>query len=364
MNDHASTPVTTLHQDGEGWQLRGPLQLTTIETLWPQLRAQLKSGDILDLAGLTHCDGAGTALLFDLSRRGITLQGLGEENARQLAALQPDKALPVMHTARKAGPISQLGNQVAQLIGQWRNQVSFIGGLLLALKNSAPQARTLRSSEIWRLCNDCGTNALPIMALISLLLGVILAFQSALPMRQFGAEVFVANLLGLSLIRELSPLMMAIVLAGRTGAAYTAELGTMKVNEEINALLTFGIDPLRFLVLPRLIACTLMAPLLTIFAELIGLTGGALVMKGFGIPFSTFMGQISGAVDLGDFASGMLKAGVYGLEIAGIGCLFGLSAGNGASAVGNATTRAVVYMLVTLVVTDGIFAFIYYLMGW
>lgn len=360
----SNEPDLILLRNGQDWQLAGPLRLSSLESLWPQLHSQLKTGDTLHLGGLTHCDGAGAALLFDLQRRGIHLQGLAAEHARLLNAFLPEKALPASRTAHLPDPVTRLGNQVAHLISQWQKQVAFIGGLLLALKNSAPQARTLRSAEIWRLCNDCGTNALPIMALISLLLGVILAFQSALPMRQFGAEVFVANLLGLSLIRELSPLMMAIVLAGRTGAAYTAELGTMKVNEEINALLTFGIDPLRFLVLPRLIACTLMAPLLTVFAELIGLTGGALVMKGFGIPFSTFMNQISGAVDLGDFGSGMLKAGVYGLEIAGIGCLFGLSAGNGASAVGNATTRAVVYMLVTLVVTDGIFAFIYYLMGW
>ncbi|MBE9609952.1 ABC transporter permease [Chitinilyticum piscinae] len=360
----AATPSLVLQHTGSDWALQGRLQLGELDSVWQQARQTLQPGDVLELAGLSHCDGAGAALLFELQHRGIILRGLAPDFSRLLAALQPERALPASPAPQCLNPISELGRLVAGNLDNWRTRIAFVGALLLSLRNCAPQARTLRLREIVRLCNDAGLNALPIMTLISLLLGIILAFQSALPMRQFGAEVFVANLLGLSLIRELSPLMMAIVLAGRTGAAYTAELGTMKVNEEINALLTFGIDPLRFLVLPRLIAVTLMAPLLTVFAELIGLTGGALVMKGFGIPFSTYFSQIAGAVDLGDFASGMIKASVYGMEIAGIGCLFGLMTGNGASAVGHSTTRAVVSMLVTLVVTDGLFAFVYYQMGW
>ncbi|WP_051304845.1 ABC transporter permease [Chitinilyticum litopenaei] len=362
---HGRTAPQWHLQEGPGiWRLGGALRLQDLEELWPQLRRQLKAGDALSLHDLRECDGAGAAMLFELQQGGIRFTDLPDELARKLSQLQPQRPLPEARSTPAGNAISRLGRRVAQLIELWQTQVAFVGALLLALRNVAPQARTLRLREVWRLCNDAGTNALPIVSLIALLLGVILAFQSALPMRQFGAEVFVANLLGLSLVRELSPLMMAILLSGRTGAAYAAELGTMKVNEEINALITFGIDPLRFLVLPRLIACTLMAPVLTVFAELIGLFGGALVMKGFGIPFSTFMNQVASAVDVSDFVSGIAKSAIYGLEIAGIGCLFGLSAGNGASAVGQATTRAVVYMLVTLVVTDGLFAVVYYLMGW
>ena len=203
-------------------------------------------------------------------------------------------------------------------------------------------------------------DALPIVALIAFLMGVILAFQSAIPLRQFGGEIFVADLVGLSMLRELGPLMTAILLAGRTGAAFAAELGTMKVNDEINALSTMGIDPIRFLVVPRLLAALIATPLLTIFADMVGLLGGALTMLAFSIPTATYFNQLSGWVGIGDFFTGWVKAFVFGALIAGIGCLKGLQARNDACAVGEATTSAVVASIVMIVVIDGLFAWLYY----
>ncbi len=176
---------------------------------------------------------------------------------------------------------------------------------------------------MWRICERVGADALPIVALISFLLGVILAFQSAMPMRKFGAEIFVADLIGLAMLRELGPLMTAILLAGRSGAAFAAEIGTMKVNQEVDALTTMGLDPVRFLVTPRVIAALLMTPLLTLFADLVGLLGGAMTMQSFAIPFVTFVHEVEGIVTFSDFMAGFVKSFVFAILIAGIGCLRG-----------------------------------------
>ena len=181
-------------------------------------------------------------------------------------------------------------------------------------------------------------------------------------MKKFGAEIFVADLIGLSMLRELGPLMTAILLAGRSGAAFAAEIGTMRVNQEIDALTTMGLDPVRFLVTTRIIAALLMTPLLTIFSVLVGLLGGAFTMLSFSIPFVTFVNEVEGIVDFSDFMAGFVKSFVFAILIAGIGCLRGLQTSAGASAVGDAATRAVVSGIVLIVVVDGVFAFMYFLL--
>jgi phospholipid/cholesterol/gamma-HCH transport system permease protein len=178
-------------------------------------------------------------------------------------------------------------------------------------------------------------------------------------MRQYGAQIFVANLIGLSLLRELAPLMTSIVLAGRTGAAFAAELGTMKVDEEIDALTTMALDPLRFLVVPRLIATLAVTPLLTIYAGLVGLVGGGLVMTTFDIPLVTYFKQIISVVSIGDFIGGLFKSAAFAFLVAAVGCLRGLETQGGPRAVGQAATRAVVSAIVLIVVFDGIFAVVF-----
>jgi phospholipid/cholesterol/gamma-HCH transport system permease protein len=164
------------------------------------------------------------------------------------------------------------------------------------------------------------------------------------------------------MLRELGPLLTAILLAGRSGAAFAAEIGTMRVNQEVDALTTMGLDPVRFLVTPRIIAALLMTPLLTVFAGLVGLIGGAVTMTSFSIPFVTFLKQVDGAVSLDDFLAGFVKSFVFAVLVAGIGCLRGLQTRAGASAVGDSATRAVVSGIILLVVVDGVFALIYYLL--
>ena len=265
------------------------------------------------------------------------------------------------HVAR-INAVAEIGRAAAITGRDIRAQIVFIGETATALWYAAKHPARVRWKDVWYTCEQVGVNALPIVALISFLLGIILAFQAAVPMRQFGAELFVADLVGLSILRELGPLMTAILLAGRSGAAFAAEIGTMKVNEELNALTTMGLDPVRFLVVTRIIAALLMMPLLTLFADLIGILGGALTMITFNIPIVSFLHEVDSLVDVKDLLAGLAKAPVFAVLIAGVGCLRGLQTQTGASAVGISATRAVVSSIVLLVVVDGIYAFVYYLL--
>jgi phospholipid/cholesterol/gamma-HCH transport system permease protein len=196
------------------------------------------------------------------------------------------------------------------------------------------------------------------------LIGVILAFQSSIPMRRFGAEIFIPNLVGISLLRELGPLMAAVILAGRTGSAFAAELGTMVVNEEVDALRIMGIDPLAWLVLPRLVAAILVMPILALLMDLAGLLGMAGVMASLGFPPVGVVAQLRRAIGLHDLLGGLFKAAVFGLSIGLIGCRAGLSAGRGPRAVGDAATLAVVGGIVSIVVLDGVFSILFFRLGW
>lgn len=182
-------------------------------------------------------------------------------------------------------------------------------------------------------------------------------------MRRFGADIFVADLLGIAMLREMGPLITAIILAGRSGSAFAAELGTMKVREEIDALRTMGLEPVRFLVLPRVIAAVAMIPVLTVFANLFGLMGGAIVMRSLGYPLVTYVNQVLSAVTVGDLMGGLLKSFVYGIVVAAVGCLRGLETKTGASAVGQSTTSAVVSGIVLIAIVDGLFAVVFYALG-
>ncbi|TVP90380.1 MAG: MlaE family lipid ABC transporter permease subunit [Thioalkalivibrio sp.] len=324
---------------------------------------------VLDLGEVEYCDGAGAALLYSVERetaeRGGTLRFEGM--TRAIAGyLKPYRDADAARPARGAGvtPWPQRLRRGVIAVGfEIHEQVAFIGEVSLALVRGLARPGQVRWGDMLRVAEAAGYQALPIVSLIAFLLGVILAFQSAVAMGQFGAQIFVADLVAISLFRELGPLMMAILLAGRSGAAFAAEIGTMKVNEEVSALTTMGLDPVRFLVVPKILAGILVAPLLTLYANLIGLIGAALVMRGFGIPMVTFFNQVSGAVDFGDLGSGLFKACVFGFLVASVGCLRGLQTGTGAAAVGRSTTSAVVSAITLIVVADGLFAVLFYHLG-
>ena len=213
------------------------------------------------------------------------------------------------------------------------------------------------------MAETAGVNAIPIVALISFLVGLIMAFQGAIAMRQFGAEIFIADLIAITMVRELGPLLTAVLLAGRSGSAFAAELGTMRVTEEIDALTTMGLDPVRFLVITRVFAALVMAPLLAVLADVIGVVGGSVVSLSLGYPLVTYVNRATASVNAVDFAGGLFKALIFGILIAAIGCLRGLQTGAGPSAVGESATRAVVSGIILIVIMDGVFGVLFYSLG-
>lgn len=212
----------------------------------------------------------------------------------------------------------------------------------------------MRARELISACYQAGPDALGIITLISILVGMILAYLGAAQLQQFGAAVYVADLVAIGMLREMGALMTAVVMAGRTGAAYAAQLSTMQGNEEIDAIRTLGIDAMEFLVVPRILALVLMMPLLVIFADLLGIAGGAVVAGGMGVTPLQYLSQLQAAVTPTHFAVGMGKALVFAVLIALAGCRAGMSAGRNSAAVGRATTDAVVTAIVYLIVADAI----------
>jgi phospholipid/cholesterol/gamma-HCH transport system permease protein len=283
----------------------------------------------------------------------------------------PDGAQRLLRLA-EAVPERQTGRSGARprwlaRIGAWATSgwvetaaaLAFFGEGVLALGALLRGRARFRMTDLLVVIQDCGPRALGIVSLISFLIGLILGFVGAVQLQQFGASIFVANLVAIAMTREIGCIMTAIVMAGRTGAAFAAQLGTMNTNQEIDALSTMGISPMEFLVLPRMLALILMMPLLTIYADLVGILGGAVVGMGMlGLGSTEYFEQTRGAVNLASFFIGVSKSVVFGVLVALVGCLRGLQSGRSAAAVGLAATSAVVTSIVLIIVIDGIFAVI------
>jgi phospholipid/cholesterol/gamma-HCH transport system permease protein len=243
--------------------------------------------------------------------------------------------------------------------------LAFLGDLVVGLVSAVRRPRTVHFGELGVLFERAGTDGLPIVMLINFLVGVILGLQGAIQLHRFGGDQFLASLVGLAVIRELGPLMTAILVTGRSGAAYAAELGTMTVNEEVDALRTLGQDPQRFLVFPRVLTLLVVLPVLTLVGDLLGSLGGLCIAVGYlDQPVVVYLQSLQQAVSLGDIGTGLLKSVVFGGAIALISCQRGLSTRGGADGVGRATTSAVVVVLFTLVVLDGLFAWLFSLLDW
>lgn len=352
-------------------QFSGKLEALTITQAWKDARKALQDSTIkkiiVDTSQVSYCDGAGIAMLFDLRRqareRAFEIAGLKPEFAALLAQFKGEHYEDALSPVQKSSIPEEVGRASYEIWQDIKRQITFIGQLSMSLFHALRRPQNIRWQDTGLVAEKVGFDAIPIVCLIAFILGVILAFQSATPMRQFGAEIYVADMVGIALFRELGPLLTAILLAGRSGAAFAAELGTMKVNEEVNALSTMGLEPIQFLVIPRVIAATLTTPLLIIIADVIGVIGGAMVLAGLNIPFHVFFSEMFGFLSLSDFLVGVFKGGVFGFIIATIGCMRGLDTKNGASAVGQSTTSAVVTIIVLVVVLDGLFAIIFTQLG-
>jgi phospholipid/cholesterol/gamma-HCH transport system permease protein len=245
-----------------------------------------------------------------------------------------------------------------------RQMLVFLGEAFLSFLKLFRGAPPFRRSDFGLIVQECGAQALPIVTLISFLVGVILAYVGAVQLRQFGAQVYVADLVGIGMAREMGAMMAAIIMAGRTGAAFAAQLGTMQVNEEIDALSTLGISSMDFLVLPRMLALALMMPLLCLYADLMGILGGAAVGLGMlDLGSAEYYLRTSEAIGLDDTLAGLIKSSVFGVLVAIAGCLRGMQCGRSSAAVGAATTSAVVTGIVFIIVSDAILTVVFDLVG-
>lgn len=296
----------------------------------------------------------------------VTLDDTGlPEGIRGLFRLAT--ATPVKETPRdplESSLLARIGDTAIRWTKTETETLTFVGEIFYSALKWLRRKEHFRRFDLLVLLQDTGVFALPIVMFINFLLGAVLAFIGALQLHLLGADIFLANLVAIPMVREISPLMTAIVFAGRSGASFAAELGIMTVNEEIDALRTMGISPMVFLVLPRLLALILMTPLLVLFGDFMGIIGGAVVSKiGYGLSLTLYFNQVTTLLSGADFLVGLIKAAVYGGLVAFAGCMAGLNSGRSASSVGDAISRSVVMMIVFIVSAMAITTVIFSLIG-
>lgn len=319
-----------------------------------------------DLTGVTEYDTALITFLLkchDLSNTTKTkfeFESLPEGPRKLLRLATGVTIAEDMHPRElKLSLLARLGFWTETVACETVGVFQFLGDCTLALGRFFTGKARFRWSDVWMEMQNCGVRALPIVTLIAFLMGLILAYVGAVTLRPYGGLIFIANLVGLAMVREMASMMTGVIMSGRTGAAFAAQLGTMKVSEEISALRVMGLSPIEYLVLPRMIALFLMFPLLTLYANFIGMFGGLVIGMTMGLSFSQFLHQLTNSVDLTNFSVGMIKSFFFGLIVAITGCLQGMKCGNSSEAVGQATTRAVVTGITWMVVADAIFAVIF-----
>jgi phospholipid/cholesterol/gamma-HCH transport system permease protein len=369
--------VTDLQVRPDGYArvtLRGQLDAETTVDCWSQLERDLRGAKIsilkVDASGLQSCGGAGLALLRYINmgkmtpNASVSVTGLEpglDKLFRGFTAEDYEAFRPSEWIKCQSLP-TETGAAVRHVAADLREAVAFIGEIVIKLPTTVWNRKRMRWPEVRRVFELAGANAVPIISLISVLVGIIIAFEAAEQLAKFGAQIYVANMIGLIMVRELGPLLAAIMLAGRSGSAFAAEIGTMKVNEELNALETFGLDPVRFLVVQRITAGILLTPLLTFYAGFMGVLGGIFVTLGFGFPLALIINQITSTVHLNDVALATIKGVVFGAIVSGVGCLRGLQTQQGPSAVGVSTTRAVVTSILLIIIADAIFSILYFVL--
>jgi phospholipid/cholesterol/gamma-HCH transport system permease protein len=323
-----------------------------------------------DCSELTDWDSALLTFLAWLTKRtqstGIELDYAGlPEGASRLLALA--HAVPERATGsdtKRPPLLARIGATAELWLAATRETLTFLGDCTMALGRFVRGRAQYRRGDLWLVMQECGAGAVPIISLISFLVGLILAFGGAIQLRQFGALLYVADGVGVSMTRDMSAMMTGIIVAGRTGASFAAQIGTMTVNEEVDALATMGISSIDFLVLPRALALAVMTPLLCLYANLLGILGGAFVgIFVLDLGSAEYWSQTQAAITLPTVFSGLFKGGVYGVIVALSGCLRGIQCGRSAAAVGLATTSAVVTSITLIVVAAGLLTVIYDVLG-
>jgi len=343
------------------WQIR--LGLPSIETVQYQIDSHPRIQRlVLDMRDLKQWDSGLVSFLLKVirlcERQKIRVQttGMPEGIHRLLKlALAADQKEYTNSKSPEETMLSRIGTGTINFFGSAADILAFVGEASLAFLKFITGRARFRRSDLILLVQETGVDALPIVSLISLLVGLILAFVGAIQLKMFGAQIYVANLVGISMVRVMGAVMTGIIVAGRTGAAFAAQLGTMQVNEEIDALSTLGISPMEFLVMPRMVALVLMMPLLCLYADLVGILGGMIVAVGMlDLNILEYYNQTKLAVSLNDFWIGLVHGVVFGVLVSLSGCLRGIQCGRSAQAVGYATTSAVVTGIVSIIVATAI----------
>ncbi len=355
-------------------RFRGRLELTQAASLWDETtklllsQAPAPSSRIdFDLSGVTAVDGGAMALLVHLRNR-LEEQGVRSEfvgarpHVQEIVHLyEGDMHLPPRRRRKAERVLAQIGRATVAVFLEAKLVFAFFGQMLLSIGATIRAPRTGNWKDVTPTMERAGADAVPIVVLINFLIGFVMAFQGAVQLKQFGADIFVADLVGLSITRELGPLMTAIIVCGRSGAAFAAELGSMKVSEEIDALRTMGFGPMRFLVLPRALALVLVLPALTLIADFVGILGGLVVgLVSLHLSVAGYVTETVKAVHLWDVYSGVIKSVVFALAIVLVACQQGLATTGGAEGVGRRTTASVVTTLFSLILLDAGFTILFH----
>jgi phospholipid/cholesterol/gamma-HCH transport system permease protein len=350
--------------------IRGRVAINNAQLLLNDITARLPP-DVrearLDLSGVDYFDSGGAAVVLQL-RQELAARGGALHITRSTPAIDGLLGLVDEEAVLKPPPPAPPPPSFLAGAGDWglaftqglRDFTAFTGEVVLGIADAVRHPRRVRWRDTWLYMQRSGPDGLPIVSLISFLMGLITAFQAAVQLRQFGADIYVANLVGLSITRELGPLMTAIIAAGRSGAAFAAEIGTMKVSEEVDALAAMGLDRTRFLVTPKVVALLVMLPCLTLFADLVGVLGGLVVaVFSLDIPAIVYFRQMRAYMSPWDVGQGLLKSVVFAILIAEIGCLRGFQASEGAESVGRITTAAIVAGIFAIICADAVFTVLF-----
>jgi len=362
--------ITPGETDGITISLYGNLVVDTshrcLHDVLDQLQSHFFNHAVIDLAGVNQLDDYGAMVISEICRA----TGLSEANI-QIANIAPDhrKMLDLtdfdkdticpLTPAESPGILVQLGEMTFNAYKGFRDFILFIGDTFISIRRVIRHPRSLRYGDVLVHMKTTGVDALPVVGLISVMLGLIIAFISSMQLENYGATIYVANLVGVVMVSELSPIMTSILVAGRSGSAYAAEISTMKISEEIDALFVMGFNPNQFLVLPRLLAAMIVVPMLTMLSNLLAITGGAVIGTAMlDLPLNSYITQTIESLSLFELAWGLSKSVVFAVLISISGCLRGFQAKGGAASVGNAATSAVVTSVFLIIFFDSIFAII------
>ncbi len=354
-------------------KLRGRLDLQNAGACWRELDRRLHglkaTSLVVEASELELHGGIGIALLRFLAEGGmtpgtrVTIHGLNEGSRRLLEQFEGEEYREFQRRVSKHMPWpEEVGAFTRGVLSDLRQQVSFIGATVRILPWALVKPRRMRWREVMRIMESAGANALPLVGAVSWLVGLVMALESIRPLERFGAQWMIADMIGFSAIRDTGPIVTGIILASRSGSAITAELATMKVNEELDALETMGLEPMRFLVVQRIVAAVILTPLLALYSMLLGIIGGVMIMRFMGFPPRMIYQEILARVGLSDLWVGVTKALIFGVIIGAVSCLRGLQTGEGPQAVGISTTRSVVASIMLIIISNTIYSTANYLL--